>query len=320
MKKIFIFIIIVCIALVSLFVWWTNGKSPVNPTDTTKRSFVITQHENIRDIGYNLKQAGLIKSPVVFFLLVKQMGLDNNIQAGNFELSPSMSAQQVLLTLTHGITDIWVTIPEGDRAAEVGEILANKLPTYNASWQQQLATQEGYLFPDTYLFPVKATVNDVITIMKNNFDTKYQQAAADKTVSLTQIQAVILASIVQREAITPEDMRGVASVLENRLNIGMPLGSDVTLEYVLGYQPVEKTWWKKDLTADDLQLNSPYNTRTNAGLPPTPISNPGLVALEAVLNPAKTDYLYYVSDAKGKLHFATTLEQHNANVAKYMQP
>jgi UPF0755 protein len=153
--------------------------------------------------------------------------------------------------------------------------------------------------------------------MRNNFDKKYAQATAPKTVSLTQEQIVTIASIIEREAITPDDMKLVASVLENRLDAGIPLGSDVTVEYALGYNTEEKTWWKKDLTIDDLAINSPYNTRVVAGLPPTPISNPGIVALNAAANPSTSDYMFFIADKDGKVHFAKTLEEHNANIKKY---
>jgi UPF0755 protein len=319
MKKLFIVIILFILVILGGLAWWFNGKSPVDTNNKTQQTFMIKPQENIRDVGYSLKKNGLIKSPVIFFLMVKQMGLDDKIQAGNFQLSSSMSTAQVILTLTHGTTDIWVTIPEGLRATEVAELLATKLPNYDASWKNKLVAEEGYLFPDTYSFSTKTTVDDVINIMKDNFNKKYAIATAQQTNKLTQQDAVILASIVQREAISPQDMRGVASVLENRLNIGMALGSDVTVAYALGYIPSEHTWWKKDLTVDDLAIKSPYNTRNTAGLPPTPIANPGLTALEAVLNPVKSNYLYFISDSKGKIHFAETIDQHNANISKYMQ-
>ncbi len=318
MKKFLLLIILIAIGVLGFFAWYNNAKAAPNPSDKNPQFFVIKEGEGIRDIGYALKQAGLIKSSVAFFIYVKQNNLDNKIEAGDFRLSPSQNLDSVIQTLLHGTVDIWITIPEGLRAEEIASILKQKIPTYNSSWNKELDAQEGYLFPDTYLLPRNATVDQIISIMKNNFNKKYQQANQQTTVKLSENDAVILASIVQREAITQSDMRGVASVLENRLNIGMPLGSDVTLEYALGYQPDEKTWWKKDLTALDLQTTTPYNTRTNAGLPPTPISNPGLIALEAVLNPAQTNYLYYLSDKNGKLHFATTIQEHNANIRKYL--
>ena len=121
------------------------------------------------------------------------------------------------------------------------------------------------------------------------------------------------------EAIFAEDRPLVASVLINRFELGMPLGSDPTVMYALGFQADTKTWWKKDLTADDLLVSSPYNTRKNAGLPPTAICNPGLSSIKAALAPAKTDYLYFFSDKEGHLHFAATLAGHNANIKKYSE-
>jgi UPF0755 protein len=111
----------------------------------------------------------------------------------------------------------------------------------------------------------------------------------------------------------------VASVILNRFKAGMKLDIDATVQYALGYQPLEKTWWKKDLTQDDLKIDSPYNTYTNPGLPPGPISNPGLASIKAVVEAPETDYVFYVSDSSGKLHFAKTLEEHNENVRKYLQ-
>lgn len=318
MKRLTVVLLLLIACGIGGFLWYLQGKAPVNPSNRSQKLFVIQPQENIRDIAANLKRNGLIKSPLVFFFIIKQEGLDGKIQAGDFRLSPSMNAEQIAQSLTHGSLDVWVTVTEGKRATEIAEILANKLPTYKSSWTPQLVAREGYLFPDTYLIPTNADIDLILRLFQTNFNAKYAQAAANATTKLTQEQAVILASIVEREAITPEDMRGVASVLENRMDIGMALGSDVTVEYALGYQPVEKTWWKKDLTADDLEVASPYNTRTHAGLPPGPISNPGLTALEAVLNPAKTNYLYFIADSTGKVHFAETLQQHNANVKKYL--
>ncbi len=317
MKRVQIFFILLIAVFVGVFIWYQNGLQPANAFDKAEKFFVVPQGAGLRAIANSLKNEHLIRDPIVFFLEVKKLGLDGNIQAGDFRLSPSQNADGIIKTMTHGTLDIWVTIPEGDRAEEVAAILKNKLPSYSPTWIDALKQHEGYLFPDTYLFPRDASIDTIITIMTNNFGQKYAEAKSQQTNTMSESDVVILASIIQREAITPHDMQYVASTLENRLAIGMALGSDVTVEYVLGYQPTEKSWWKKDLTADDLVIDSPYNTRLNAGLPPAPISNPGLVALEAVMNPPKSDYLYYVSDKNGVLHFAVTLQQHNANVAKY---
>lgn len=313
MKKLFVFLL--CLFVVGA-IWWFYATSPATNIASTSE-FVIGPGQSIRTIATNLQQKGLIKSAFAFLILVKTSGLEGKIQAGDFKLSSNDTPLTIAKNLTKGSEDVWITIPEGLRSEEISDIFQKKLPTFSTSWREQLDNNEGYLFPDTYLFPRNATVDEIIRIMKNNFNEKYQLALQQKKVDLTESQIVTLASIVEREAITQHDKQLVASVLENRLQIGMALGSDVTLEYALGYQQNEKTWWKKDLNSDDLALLTPYNTRLNAGLPPTPVSNPGLISLEAVVNPPSSNYFYYVSDKNGVLHFATTLEQHNANVEKY---
>jgi UPF0755 protein len=280
---------------------------------------VVKNGEGVREIANNLKTAGLIRDPIVFFLYTRVKGMDKQIQAGDFRLNPAMSMTDVASNLTHGTLDIWTTIPEGLRADEIADLLKTKIPSYNQSWRSVLDANEGYLFPDTYLIPRDADVNMILSLMKSNFQTKYDSVKNSKTTTLTDAQTIVIASIIEREAIFATDRPLVASVLINRLDLGMALGSDPTVQYALGYQVDTKTWWKKDLTADDLLINSPYNTRKNAGLPPTAISNPGLSAIKAALAPAKTDYLYFFSDKQGHLHFATTMAGHNANIQKYSQ-
>ncbi len=316
MKRLRVTVIVIAVCLLLFALWWHNGKEAVNPTDTAKKQFIITPEENVRDIANQLKNQGLIKDPIIFFLTIKQLGLEGKIQAGNFQLSPSMTEDQIAQALTHGTTDIWVTIPEGKRATEIAEILQEKISTYDPSWKDTLATEEGYLFPDTYLFPANATIDQIIEIMKNNFMTKYHQATINQTANLSEHDIVTLASIIEREGKSPEDMKLVASVLENRLHIGMALQADATIQYAIGYTPAKKTWWPQ-VTGTDLDIPSAYNTYRNPGLPPTPISNPGLHALTAAATPANTDYLYYFTDGKGITHFAKTLDEQNANIAKF---
>ncbi len=317
MRKLIVVIIFIAVILGGAFLWWSNGLLPANTKNKTPTIFVIEKGQGVREIANSLKQKGLIKDPVVFFLLIKQRGLDNKIQAGSFRLLPSMKAEEIAENLTHGTLDIWVTIPEGKRADEIADILKEKVPTYEPSWRQVLNQNEGYLFPDTYLFPKDAEINLVVSIMKNNFNQKYASLDVSDASTLSQKEIVTIASLIEREARFTEDLPIVASVILNRYNIGMKLDIDATVQYALGYKPQEKTWWKKGLTYDDLALNSPYNTYKNSTLPPTPISNPGLGALQAVVNPAETDYLFYISDKTGHNHYAKTLAEHEANIKKY---
>ncbi len=319
MKKILIVLgLLVAFSLLT-FVWWQNGLRAANPQDKTPKIFIIKKGEGVREISNNLKTNGLIKDPIVFFLYTRMQGIDKQIQAGDFRLNPSMTMTEVASNLTHGMLDVWVTIPEGFRADEIADMLKTSIPSYKDSWKSQLEINEGYLFPDTYLIPRDADVDLVLNLFRNNFEKKYDSVKTTKTTGLSDAQTIVVASMVEREAKYAEDRPKVASVILNRLNIGMALQIDATVQYALGYQPAEKRWWKKDLTTTDLKLNSPYNTYKNAGLPPAPISNPGLSAIEAALNPADTNYLYYYSDKQGHLHFATTIEGHNANIKKYSQ-
>lgn len=317
MKKSTIFIVVLTLFIAGIYFWWEDGLSPVNPQDKTEKIFVIQKGTGLKEIASNLGKEGLIKNHIVFFLYTRKQRLEGKIQAGDFRLSPSMTAEKIAETLTHGTLDVWITIPEGKRAEEIADLLSTNIPSYKESWRSRLVANEGYLFPDTYLIPKDADVDLVLAIMKGNFDKKFAQIDFPNKSNLTKNEIVILASIIEREAKFPTDRLLVASVLLNRLKISMPLQADATIQYALGYQEDKRSWWKKALTREDLKIDSSYNTYTNVGLPPGPISNPGVEALKAATNPANTDYLYYLSDKSGRNHYARTLEEHNQNIKKY---
>lgn len=317
MKRFTLFFLIAVAAFITGFFWWQRGLSAVNKNDKSQTVVVIKKGEGIREIANDLQSKHLINDPIVFFLRVKQLGLDGKIQAGDHRISPSMSATEIAQSLTKGSIDVWVTIPEGLRAEEIATILQNNIPTYQEDWPEILSQHEGYLFPDTYLVPRNTTVNQIVNLLRNNFDQKYA-SLGNASIGLSQKEIITIASLIEREAKHDQDRPLVASVILNRLDIGMKLDIDATLQYMLGYQPQEKRWWKRSVTNQDKSINSPYNTYRNAGLPPTPISNPGLASMQAVVNPAQTNYLYYVSDAQGFNHYAETFKQHEANIAKYL--
>ncbi len=316
MKKITVAITLLAIVTFGSLLWWKNGVSPVDSGNKNSIIFVVEKGQGVREISNRLKAKRLIKSPIAFFLLVKQLGFDKKIEAGDFRLSQSMTAQEIAQNLTHGTLDIWITVPEGKRATEIAEILKEKIPTYNSSWTNTLVLNEGYLFPDTYLIPKDADINIVISQMRSNFEEKYAALDTSKT-KLSKNSIVTLASLVEREAKFAEDRPLVASVLLNRIGIGMKLDIDATVQYALGYSKEERNWWRKNLTFEDLKNSSLYNTYRNAGLPPTPIANPGIEALKAVVNPTNTSYIYYISDKTGHLHFAKNLTEQNTNIQKY---
>jgi UPF0755 protein len=179
--------------------------------------------------------------------------------------------------------------------------------------------EEGKYFPDTYLVPKQITLEAVRQLLRRTFDEKTAPLGLNNSASgLTAEEVIILASLVERETKTDADRALVAGVLSNRLKIGMKLDVDATVQYVIGFTKADG-WWKKNLTSEDLQIKSPYNTYLYAGLPPSPICNPGLAALKAVLDPTETDYFYYLSDKTGAMHYAVTFSEHKANIAKFLE-
>lgn len=316
MKLIRLLVIIVLLGLAGLWFWFTSNTAAVNTSDKHTEMFVVGKGQGVKAIAKNLEEQKLIKNQTAFYLLVKQMGIEEKIQAGSFRLSPSLSAEQVALNLTKGSLDVWVTIPEGKRADEVADILKASLPSYKEEWREKLEAQEGYLFPDTYLFPLDSSIDSLITIMKTTFDQKYK-TLTNKKPTMTQHEIVTIASLIEREGKHDEDRPLIASVIYNRLDIGMALQIDATVQYVIGYQPAEQSWWKRHLSLDDLAVQSAYNTYKNPGLPPTPIANPGIKALEAALNPSETDYLFYITDKNGVNRYAKTNAEHEKNIATY---
>jgi len=321
MKKLLLALAFVLAILAAAYIVYQEGVLPVDKNDTSERTIVVRKGDTANTIANTLYLQKLIRNRVVFFFVIKQLGIEKQIQAGDFNLSPSMSAFEVATALTKGSIDVWITIPEGLRKEEIAEILAKDLPEFSTADFLSKA-EEGFLFPDTYLIPKGANADTAISILTNTFDTKYtnEMEAIARNLNLSTKELVILASLVEREARLAEDRQPMASVLLRRLEEPMRLQIDASVQYSLGYSKEEKTWWKKGLTVEDLKNDSAYNTYVRDGLPLGPICNPGIAAIEAVLTAdPNTPYLYYVNDTAGKLHFGRTLEEHEANIKKYVR-
>lgn len=329
-KRIFITLFLVASFSLALWFWWSNSTQAVDLQTRETKIFVVQKGESIRQVARRLEGEKLIRSKLAFFLLMKSQGAEKNIQAGTFRLSASMPAEKILEELAHGTLDIWVTIIEGWRNEEIAALLEKELGLSPEEFLK--AAEIGQMFPDTYAFPKEASTGTVTKMMADNFNRKFNQElkVALETQGLTEKEGIVLASIVEREAKYDEDRPMVAGILLNRLNEGMPLQADATVQYAVAtvncppageagqLSTVNCEWWPKNLTKDDLKIDSPYNTYLNVGLPPTPIANPGLAALKAASQPTKTDYLYYLSDQDGRMHYAKTLEEHNENIRKYL--
>lgn len=318
-KRLAIFFGVLLLTTAGGWFWWADATAPVAPQDTKPEIFVVRSGEGVRTIAANLSSHGLIRSPTAFFILVKFMGLERTLQAGDFRLNRTMNARDIAQELTHGYLDIWVTTLEGWRVEEIANRLAKDLDIPEVEFLK--VSREGYMFPDTYLIPREATPGAIAKIFLDTFNQKVtaqmKEDAAKQDLSFDEV--LILASIVEREGRTDSDRPIIAGILLKRLKADWPLQADATLQYALGYQLGEKTWWKKSLTDEDKKIRSPYNTYRNPGLPPAPISSPGLAAINAVLYPEDSPYWFYLHDPEGSVHYARTIEEHNDNIATFLQ-
>jgi UPF0755 protein len=294
------------------------------------------------EIGDDLYAKGLIRSPLTFRTVVEARGVGARIESGDYRISPSMTTSEIIVVLSHGASrsGVSLTIPEGWRAEQA----AQKMEALSIARADEVlslvrggagaglalaepppsgATLEGYLFPETYEVAKDATARALVEMMARQFDKavtpKLRQQISSR--GLTLHQAVTLASIVEREAAIPAEQPIIASVYLNRLKRDMPLQADPTVQFAVASANLVEAlgfgYWKHELTRADLQLASPYNTYVQRGLPPGPICSPGLAALEAVANPAETEFLFFVAKGDGSHVFAKTDTEHAANVERY---
>ena len=319
MSRFIVLFFIVVLAAWMGWLWWNDSIASVDPKDTIPVNFVVHSGDGSKVIAANLAQQNIIRSPTGFYILVKILGIERQLQAGDFRLKRSMDAKTIALELTHGISDLWITTLEGWRSEEVAAKVAKELDIPEQEFLKY--AREGYMFPDTYLIQRDATAAAIAKMFADNFNAKVTLLMREdaKKTGLTLDEVIILASIVEREGRTAQDRPMIAGILLKRLKADWPLQVDASLQYVLGYQPAEKTWWKKSLFDDDKKIKSPYNTYTNPGLPPKPISNPGLESIKAVIYAGDSDYWYYLHDLAGGVHYGESVDEHNANIEKYLR-
>lgn len=338
MKKALFFLpfVILIIAFLAGFLWWKDVNKPRDSRDSSTHEFLIVRGEPLQKIARRLEQEGLIKNELAFRLHVQVKGYQKEIKAGDYRLSPDLSLQQIILTLLQGPKELWVTYPEGLRREEIAsrtiktlEIKDAEVKTFWERFMKASENEEGYLFPDTYLFPRDVTAEKVVAKLRATFDSKIsEQMQQDlKGQSRTLAEAIILASIIERETNTGEERPVVAGILLKRLEIGMSLQADATLQYVTacshllfkpGQIPLNVDCWWEQPTVEDKKAQSPYNTYLAQGLPPGPISNPGLEAIKAAIYPKKSDYLYYLHGKDGKIRYGRTAEEHTQNIQKFL--
>lgn len=315
MKKLLFLPLIAIFVVVLGGFWFYKNSQPVSKKEAFDY-FVINKGAGVSQIGNKLKSAGYIKSALAFKLYIQFTGQTNKLAPGEFRLTPSYSLFQTIETLFKGPVEIWVTIPEGLRREEIAGKFAVSLDKDSNFVSEFLASskgEEGYLFPDTYLFPKDASASSVVKRMIATFNAK-TSGFEPKGSDLSFAETVTVASLLERETKTDAERPMVAGIILNRLNAGMPLQIDASVQYAVG---TSKNWWPI-LTLEDLKINSPYNIYKFKGLPPGPIASPGISSLKAAFSPTANDYWYYIHDTSGQIHYAKTLSEHNANIAKYL--
>ena len=310
-------VVIVCaVIFVSVLTYFSIAPSdfPDGSTVAIEKGMTLSQAAKV------LSDSGVIRSQFLFKVAVRLMGGTRSVVMGDYLFDQPLSVVSVALRTIQGqfgIERIKVTIPEGLSSKEMSVILAKNIPKFDAQGFVVLAKQyEGYLFPDTYYFYGNSTPESVVAEMRNNFENRMASTTLTLTTSAalstrSMKDVIIMASIIEKEATSSEDRRVIAGILWKRLDSGMALQVDPPFYYFLG-----KT--SDQLSVDDLALDSPYNLYKHVGLPPTPISNPGLDAITDTLNPSSTPYWFYLSDKKGNMHYASTFEGHVANKSKYL--
>ncbi len=313
--------VLILFSAISLAITAINFLQPVDPQDQSIVRVVIPKGRSVKAVSQQLKEKGLIKSPFMFQVYYRLNQDQYKIQAGSFELSPSLAVEDIFQKLSQGTDDVWITLTEGLRREEIAESLESySLQEYD---QQEFLSQtvglEGQLFPDTYLVPKESTTQSIVSLLQNTFEEKIEPLQAEIDQSPRSFKdLLIMASLLEREAQGKEQMRLVSGVLWKRLELGMPLQVDATLQYAKGYDEQLQTWWPSP-TAGDKEIDSRFNTYRNPGLPPHPICNPGYDAIEAALTPIDSGNLYYLHDNQGEIHFAQTLQEHNQNVNRYLR-
>ena len=308
--------------LLLVFVYASTLLKPLDVSSTEPQRFVIPKGQAISIIGRRLQEENLIRNANAFRYVVSREKLANKIQAGSFDISPNMSVSEIANHLTTGTEDTWVTLLEGWRVEEIAASLeVQDLDNFESQEFLSLAKpSEGMLYPDTYLLPREMSTEAIYNLLISTFELKVTQGLSEEIKASDRDfdQVLIMASLVEREANNYEQMRRVAGILWNRIDIGMALQVDATLQYVNGYNKEQDKWWAVP-TGEEKSLKSPYNTYLNPGLPPKPISNPGLNAIKATLDPLESNDKFYIHANNGSMYYASTLEAHNANVNKYLR-
>lgn len=317
----FVLAFVISLGAISVAIWHMLG--PVSKS-TDGLVLIVPQLDSDFDVPGELKRLELIRNETAFRWFMSFFAAGKSVVPGGYRLHPSMTSWAIVTKITDTPQFVWVSIREGLRKEQIGEIVGTHLgwtPEQEQEWNDfnsdSVEYREGVYFPDTYLLPTDEPVPLVAKRFLDNFNTKfapYVDKFAAKNIKWT--TALKIASLIEREAGGLSDMPVISGIIWNRLDKDMRLEIDATLQYIKGNS--ETGWWPRVVPADKY-LESPYNTYRNKGLPPGPISNPGLATIDAVLNPVETDCIFYLHAPDRQMYCTVTYEEHLENIKTYLQ-
>ncbi len=337
------------VLVVTSFLIYKNDIYSKNNIKSSYVDFKIATGDSERTVISNLYSDKLISSP---FMMSIYMDLHNPLfvfDTGIYRIYKGENVPQMISTFKKGSFYKQLDIPSGLRIEEDAALIRNELDVNNKDYKFSVSeyiniaqndislfendysfmkyipsgsSLEGFLYPDTYDVPLNITSEQMIKMQLSSFEKnvfeKYRNGLLNNSDGLSLYQTMIIASVVRRETLYDSDKPIVANIFIRRFTSGMALQSDATVQYALGFNQSEGTWWTRNITPSDLEITSPYNTRLYPGLPPTPICSPGSTSINATIHSTPNSYWYFVADSSGHLHYASTLAQQNANISEYL--
>lgn len=313
---------IISLIVIGISIFLFFGPIQIGKGNKETELFIIPQQLENFDAAVELKKQGFVRNEWITRIILE----GNNVESGGYRLNSSMWLWQVTNTLRSKPSLVWVTIIGCQRREQIGELIGKKL-----GWDQVKLDQwnayyktigseysEGVYYPDTYLIPVDETGEQVAKRFINRFNEAFAPYAQKfQDANIKWVTALKIASLIEREAGGASDMKLIAGIIWNRLDINMKLQIDATMQYTKGKKP-DGSWWG-GIDLKEKTVDSPYNTYLYKGLPPTPICSPSITSIEAVLDPDTTDCLYYLHDKNGEIHCAKTYAEHKENIQQYLQ-
>ncbi|HYW54220.1 MAG TPA: endolytic transglycosylase MltG [Dongiaceae bacterium] len=309
-------------------IWFRNAVYVDRGLPAQQTDVVIERGATFAQVVAALRAKDVLQHPLAFRILAKLRHADGDVKAGEYRFPAHQTSDDILKRLVRGEQfAVWVTIPEGYTAREIAQALGSRALGDASAYERiflrdggitvagsRTPNLEGYLFPSTYLLPTDDSPSQIARVLVDQFRQELPRGAAAQARALhrTIPEVVTIASLIEREGKADDERPLIASVIYNRLRLGMPLEIDASIEYTFPEH-------HDVITKRDLESDSPYNTYRHTGLPPTPIANPGKPSLDAAFRPARSDFLYYVAKGDGHHAFAKTLQEHNANVSRYLR-